>query len=378
MAARPSHQTVRTDREYDLFLFEKGVKREELLGHGAFAIVCKAHGGVAKLQSPKRVEKRLFDQKMLFDSALQEVKIHRRLSDRNISIIPKVHWTIIGDGRVGIGMEKAGSNLRVKYLNSRYLSSLKRLKKYAKRWLRGLAKIHDAGVLHGDLKPKNMTKKKILDFGISQLVEELNSKLLVCTRWYRPPEVILGVKNFTTKIDLFSLGAVLYELYSGVPLFDIEDKQKRARADLQQLHFFLDIMEMDRFPQSLMSEAKLYCMMQEIAQEKVLLPIEEEDRITEFEPFTKRMQRVKIMREDSDEEFSLWIDLLKGLLEFDPEKRLSAREALKHPFFEKKPNIREEEEEEFKEAPSEDVTPFSSRFASPNPFSLLMDEEMRV
>lgn len=84
--------------------------------------------------------------------------------------------------------------------------------------------LHSAGVLHRDLKPSNILLNtncqiKLCDFGLSCTLKSscfINPLLteFIATRWYRSPEVILGSKSYTTKSDMWSLGCLIYELYS--------------------------------------------------------------------------------------------------------------------------------------------------------------------
>lgn len=88
----------------------------------------------------------------------------------------------------------------------------------------GLKYLHSAGVLHRDLKPSNVLinaqcQVKICDFGLSRTLESafFNQPIMtefIATRWYRAPEVLLGSRSYGTKSDMWSLGCLIYELYS--------------------------------------------------------------------------------------------------------------------------------------------------------------------
>jgi mitogen-activated protein kinase 15 len=88
----------------------------------------------------------------------------------------------------------------------------------------GLKYLHSAGVLHRDLKPSNILinaqcQVKICDFGLSRTLESafFNKPIMtefIATRWYRAPEVVLGSRSYSTKSDMWSLGCLIYELYS--------------------------------------------------------------------------------------------------------------------------------------------------------------------
>ncbi|XP_052117568.1 cyclin-dependent kinase F-4-like [Arachis duranensis] len=88
----------------------------------------------------------------------------------------------------------------------------------------GLAYMHQRGYFHRDLKPKNLlvTKDiiKIADFGLAR---EISSQPpyteYVSTRWYRAPEVLLQSYLYSSKVDMWAMGAIMAELFSLRPLF---------------------------------------------------------------------------------------------------------------------------------------------------------------
>lgn len=89
--------------------------------------------------------------------------------------------------------------------------------------------MHSAGILHRDLKPRNLLVNsncdlKICDFGLARAdINCCKSKALImtdyiATRWYRAPEVILSWKRYTSAIDIWSVGCILAELILRRPL----------------------------------------------------------------------------------------------------------------------------------------------------------------
>jgi serine/threonine protein kinase len=91
----------------------------------------------------------------------------------------------------------------------------------------GLYAIHDAGILHRDLKPANVIidnrgKARITDFGIAGLEEELSSgSARVGTPAYMSPEQITG-REISVKSDIYSLGLLLYEIFTGKQAFEAD------------------------------------------------------------------------------------------------------------------------------------------------------------
>lgn len=93
--------------------------------------------------------------------------------------------------------------------------------------LRGLKFIHSADVIHRDLKPRNLLVNancdlKICDFGLSRAILESQKKSVeltdyVTTRWYRAPELLLSWPDYTTAVDVWSVGIIFAELLKRKP-----------------------------------------------------------------------------------------------------------------------------------------------------------------
>jgi serine/threonine-protein kinase len=95
----------------------------------------------------------------------------------------------------------------------------------ARQMCAGLAAAHDNGVLHRDLKPANVMidgrgKARITDFGLAVVAESLRGdEVLAGTPAYMAPEQLMG-KEVTVKSDLYALGLVFYELFTGKRVFE--------------------------------------------------------------------------------------------------------------------------------------------------------------
>ena len=92
--------------------------------------------------------------------------------------------------------------------------------------LQGLNYLHDQNIIHRDIKPANILYNnqgivKIADFGLARYFNSgLNNYTnRVVTLWYRAPEILLGSKNYSNKIDIWSMGCFFVELLINKPLF---------------------------------------------------------------------------------------------------------------------------------------------------------------
>ncbi len=119
--------------------------------------------------------------------------------------------------------------------------SLKLIKKFMKQILTGVNFIHSQKVIHRDLKPHNILLNiqdintennthepgvmKIADFGLARIFsfsKRVYSKEIL-TLWYRAPEIILGYDEYSSNVDIWSLGCIMAELYTNTPLIQADN-----------------------------------------------------------------------------------------------------------------------------------------------------------
>uniref|UniRef100_A0A8C2W642 mitogen-activated protein kinase n=1 Tax=Chinchilla lanigera TaxID=34839 RepID=A0A8C2W642_CHILA len=175
--------------------------------------------------------------------------------------------------------------------------------------LKGLKYIHAAGVIHRDLKPGNLAvnedcELKILDFGLARQADSEMTGYVV-TRWYRAPEVILNWMHYTQTVDIWSVGCIMAEMITGKTLF-------KGNDHLDQLKEIMKVTGTPpaEFVQKLQSaEAKNYM--------KGLPELEKKD-------FASILTSASPMA----------VSLLEKMLVLDSEQRVTAAEALAHPYFE--------------------------------------------
>ncbi|KAF7002324.1 hypothetical protein CFC21_017828 [Triticum aestivum] len=187
--------------------------------------------------------------------------------------------------------------------------------------LEGVKYLHDNWVLHRDLKTSNLLlnnrgELKICDFGLSR---QYGSPLkpytqLVVTLWYRSPELLLGTKEYSTAIDMWSVGCIMAELLAKEPLFN-------GKTEFEQL---------DKIFRTLGTpNEKIWPGYAKLPGVKVNFVKQPYNRLRDKFPAASFSGRPNL----SEAGF----DLLNKLLTYDPAKRISAEAALEHPWFSEVP-----------------------------------------
>ena len=183
--------------------------------------------------------------------------------------------------------------------------------------LKAIAHLHDNWILHRDLKTSNLllSHNGILKVGDFGLAREYGSPLkhytaVVVTLWYRAPELLLGIKEYSTFIDVWSIGCIFGEFLLMNPLFP----GKSESEELDKIFKFLGTPSEKIWPG--FNSLPLVQKMKKF----VDYPI---SRIRET--LTKEMLTDK------------GLDLIKKFLTYDPKKRISCDEALNHLYFEESP-----------------------------------------
>ncbi|XP_072210338.1 cyclin-dependent kinase 11B isoform X4 [Excalfactoria chinensis] len=181
--------------------------------------------------------------------------------------------------------------------------------------LRGVKHLHDNWILHRDLKTSNLllSHSGILKVGDFGLAREYGSPLkpytpVVVTLWYRAPELLLGAKEYSTAIDMWSVGCIFGELLTQKPLFP-------GKSEIDQINkVFKDL--------GTPSE-KIWPGYNE-------LPAVKKMTFTEY-PYNNLRKRFGALLSDQG------FDLMNNFLTYYPARRITAEDGLKHEYFRETP-----------------------------------------
>ncbi|KAG6772722.1 hypothetical protein D5086_013827 [Populus alba] len=224
------------------------------------------------------------------------------------------------------------------------------VREFGRQLLEAVAYMHDLRLIHTDLKPENIllvsseyiklpgskrsssdemhfrclpksSSIKLIDFG-STAFDNQNHSSIVSTRHYRAPEVILGL-GWSYPCDLWSIGCILVELCSGEALF-------QTHENLEHLAMMERVL--GPLPEHMILKANRGAEKYFRRGSRLNWPEGAVSR--ESIRAVKKLDRLKLMiSQNIDSSRSSLIDLLHGLLKYDPSERLTAWQALNHPFF---------------------------------------------
>ena len=189
-------------------------------------------------------------------------------------------------------------------------------------------------IIHCDLKPENIllcearkADVRVIDFG-SSCREEEKVYTYIQSRFYRSPEVILG-SSYGLGIDMWSLGCILAELWTGYPIFPGENEQEQLAC----------IMEIFGPPDRHLVER---CTRKKLFFDSVGKP-----RVTVSSKGRRRRPSSKTIQQALKSEDEAFVDFITRCLRWDPDRRIKANDAVNHSFitnapFHQRPVVQEE------------------------------------
>ncbi len=161
-----------------------------------------------------------------------EVRVARQVSHPNVC---RVYDIAEADGQHFISMEYIDGEDLASVLRRMGKPSPDKAVQIARQLCAGLAAAHDKGVLHRDLKPHNIMidglgAVRVTDFGLAGFVEEFSGRDVGAgTPAYMAPEQLAG-REVSVKSDVYSLGLVLYELFTGKRMFEGATREQIERS----------------------------------------------------------------------------------------------------------------------------------------------------
>ncbi|KAL7752717.1 negative regulator of the PHO system [Sorochytrium milnesiophthora] len=290
--------------------------KSEKLGEGTYATVYKGKNRLTgELVALKEIS--LDAEEGAPSTAIREISLMKELKHVNIV---RLHDVIHTESKLLLVFECMDQDLK-KFMDTHGNNGALEpalIKSFMYQLLRGIGFCHENRVLHRDLKPQNLLinsrgELKLADFGLARAfgipVNTFSNE--VVTLWYRAPDVLLGSRNYSTSIDIWSTGCIMAEMYTGRPLFP-------GKTNEDQL---IKIFKLMGTPTEL-----TWPGVTQYSEYKKNFPYYPAQNIAQILPMI--------------DQFGL--DLLQRLLQYQPHARINAKDSLSHLYFhDVSPEVRE-------------------------------------
>uniref|UniRef100_A0A9J8AN57 Mitogen-activated protein kinase n=1 Tax=Cyprinus carpio carpio TaxID=630221 RepID=A0A9J8AN57_CYPCA len=302
--------------------FEVGEEYDiiETIGTGAYGVVSSARRRDNGQQVAIKKIPNAFEVVTNAKRTLRELKILKHFKHDNIIAIKDILQPVVPHSAfksVYVVLDLMESDLH-QIIHSHQPLTPEHTRYFLYQLLRGLKYIHSANVIHRDLKPSNLLvnencELKIGDFGMARGLSAAHSDEsrsfmteYVATRWYRAPELMLSLHHYSLAIDLWSVGCIFGEMLGRRQMFP-------GKNYVHQLQLILSVLGTP--PESIIGS---------IGSDRVRsyvrsLPSKAAEPLAALYPQAEPSA----------------MDLLGAMLQFDPRERISACQALAHPYLAK-------------------------------------------
>ena len=302
----PSHRVVA------VFVFMENYEKVLKIGEGTYGVVYKAKNlRDDTMVALKRIRLDQ-DEEGVPSTAIREISLLKELRHENVvSLLEVIHE----ETKLYLVFEYLDLDLKKHMDSSPHISNDRMVVKgYVYQICAGIAFCHSHRVLHRDLKPQNLlidtthNVLKLADFGLARAfgipVRAYTHE--VVTLWYRAPEILLGVRHYSTPVDVWSIGCIFAEMINGKPLFP-------GDSEIDELFKIFKILGTPN--ETLWPEAQ-----------------ELPDYQPNFPQWPAKPWESLCPALDED-----GVDLLRQMLQYTPEKRISAKHAMQHKWFDDYP-----------------------------------------
>ncbi|XP_054257506.1 cyclin-dependent kinase 1-like [Macrosteles quadrilineatus] len=282
--------------------------RIEKIGEGTYGVVFKGRNKkTGEYVAIKKIRMESEDEGIP-STAIREVSLLKELVHPNIVCLQE---TLMDETRLYLIFEFLSMDLK-KYLDSidsgKYMEPAV-VKSYLFQIMQAIVFCHMRRVLHRDLKPQNLLIDskgliKVADFGLGRAfgvpVRVFTHE--VVTLWYRAPEVLLGSTRYSCPVDIWSVGCIFSEMATKHPLF-------QGDSEIDQLFRIFRVLSTPT--------EETWTGVSQLPDYKPTFPNWTQNNLSSH---TKNID-------------DIGLDLLQKMLIYDPAKRISGKEALKHKYF---------------------------------------------
>lgn len=254
-------------------------------------------------------------------TSIREINLLLGMNHPNIVNVQEV---VMADSleNIFVVMEYVEHELKDLMDHTKYTFSTSEIKSLMKQLLQAIEYLHNHNIMHRDLKTSNLLYSnkgllKVCDFGLARkfLGSKRSYTPVVVTLWYRAPEVLLGCDQYTPAIDMWSVGCIFAELVLKEPLL-------KAQSEIEQIDVIFRTLGNPT--------STTWPGWKELRYARNLQP---------KNYFGSKLPEIFLKNSFIGEAClsENGLDLLAKMLYYDPSKRITATEALKHPWFKEGP-----------------------------------------
>lgn len=284
---------------------QKRWAKDQKIGEGTYAVVYRGREmATGRKVAIKKIKMGQFKDGLDM-SALREVKYLRELKHQNVIELLDVFSS---KKNLNLVLEFLETDLELVIKDRSLVFLPADIKSWIAMTFRGLEFCHRNFILHRDLKPNNLLiaadgQLKIADFGLARDAADPGYKMTcqVITRWYRPPELLFGCRYYSSAVDVWSVGCIFAELMLRTPYLPGESDMDQLRTTFRALGTPTE----EDWP----GHTKL------------------PDYVTVGQ-FPRTPLRDLFTAASAD-----CLNLLSKCLIYEPRRRISAKDALNHPYF---------------------------------------------
>jgi len=337
--------------------------RGDKLGEGSYGIVYEATS--PRNQTKYAVKRNLAEENVSFTSVARELDILHKLGDHpNIISIEKIHKDnpfesscfspLIGADRkeqrndiLHFQFKKADNDFHNYLFFNKNKLTFEDIRTFMVDILLGIEYMHSQKIIHRDIKPSNILVftndenllnkpviAKLCDFGLSKpFTYQVANTPSTVTSWYRPPEILLDNYMYDYKVDIWSVGCVLYEMVVGKPFFNVKGNDNNDNLILLT-NIINELPYNNKLILDSIQELSKKITYPSIFVNKLLRSVRLKKKI---KPFTSFVQKISLLLPKktfwSSERLYQFSDLISNMLNIDWNLRYSATQCLNHPFF---------------------------------------------
>lgn len=324
------------------------------LGEGSFGQVLYARWMTTGQQVALKVlkEEEAFGNQLVESGVLYEDIV--ACFEQEVSIMEYCgnHPNIVGlfakgyDGRVLV-MEHCRTDIYRIVKKSGTNLPIRSVRKWGRQILEAIQHIHSMGVIHQDVKSSNILvtedgNAKICDFGLAMKGKgKIMADRELLTLWYRAPELLMGSKMYTNKVDEWGVGVIMLEMLHGKVPFNGDPKTRCSCRHMSHVNFNAD--QLSRIFQTMGTPdaedlQPMACKAHFMHWPKHEFKLDEMIRVAiqkrrQSKDAPAEPEEEDAYEDDEAEEVKKWVEIVGGLLAVMPDRRDSCEEALNSRLF---------------------------------------------